>query len=162
MRFIEILLSNSNLKQAKLVNAAKKAMVEPSTGVKIINPAASQVIKDCAAISVNYLPLLVFGHYDNPFERLAQKFTKADIHEFIEAAKKNISYHHLLLVILGEIERKMPHAKQDVISITNAASVPSANNIDDPYGDYYAPFTETETQSKTVEDILCDAFCCAS
>ena len=135
-------------------------MADPSTGVKIINPAASQVIKDCAAISVNYLPVLIFGHYENPFERLSQKFTKADIREFIEAAKKNISCHHLLLVILGEVERKAPHALQENINIAKVVPTTGLNNIDDPYGDYYAPFTETETQNKTTEDILVEAFNC--
>ena len=56
MEFLKIILQNSNLKEAKLYGAAQKAATNPEIGITIQNKAAYHVIKDCAAITMSYLP----------------------------------------------------------------------------------------------------------
>jgi hypothetical protein len=51
MKFIDIILQNSQAKEAKLYGPATKASTNPETGVTILNPAAFHVIRDCANIT---------------------------------------------------------------------------------------------------------------
>ena len=79
MKFIDIILQNSQAREAKLLNPATKASTNPETGVTIVNPAAFHVIRDCAKLTVKYLPHYVFGLYANPFEVLKGKFEYNDV-----------------------------------------------------------------------------------
>jgi hypothetical protein len=74
MKFIDIILQNSQAREAKLVGPATKASTNPETGVTILNPAAFHVIQDCAKLTIKYIPHYVFGVYANPFEVLKGKF----------------------------------------------------------------------------------------
>ncbi len=105
MKFIEVLLKNSQIKEGKLYGPSKKASESPETGVLIQNPAAYHVIKDCATLAHKYLPHYVFGHYANPFEVLKGKFAKADIVEFVNSANSDIVYHQLLTLIVDKIRK---------------------------------------------------------
>lgn len=158
MKFIEILLKNSQIKEGKLYGPSKKASESPETGVVIQNPAAYHVIKDCATLAHKYLPHYIFGHYANPFEVLKGKFTKADIVEFVDAANSDIVCHQLLCLILDKI-RKTTNLL-DGQNITNIQSF-NVNQISssDPYGEYesYTAPIQTPKQSDTVS-IICDVF----
>lgn len=156
MKFIEILLNNSTVKEAKLYTAAKKASQKPDTGVTIINKSAYHVIKDSATIAYKYLPHFVFGQYQDPFQALKGKFQKEDIQEFLTAANSDFVYHQLLSLILDKIG-KSPEPQENK---------PVINDImpDDPYGEYgSANYEETGQQisdSKNLStlDLLCEAF----
>jgi len=110
MKFIETLLENSSSKQAKLYKAAKRASEDPSIGVTINNPAASHVIKDSAQVAIDYIPLLVFSSYNNPFEELKGKFSKEEVIEFVKASTNQLPLHQLLIIILEKVKRLVPGA----------------------------------------------------
>lgn len=110
MKFIEILLQNSSLKQAKLYKAAKRASEDPSIGITINNLAASHVIKDSAQVATDYIPLLIFSSYSNPFEELKGKFAKEDILEFVKGSTNQLPLHQLLIIILEKVKRLVPQA----------------------------------------------------
>lgn len=162
MKFIEILLQNCSLKEAKLYGAAQRAFENPSTGVTINNPAAAHVIKDCAKITLNYLPHFVFASYEKPFEQLHKKFSKENIKEFVDKANKDKSVQQLLVSILDKAKKDKPELfekqqvkKEEILSV-------DANN---PYGTYYSEEAETSSlqqspqeQEKTVEQILFECF----
>ena len=162
MKFIDILLENSKLKQAKLYKAAKKTFENPSIGITIQNPAASHVLKDSAEIAINYIPLLVFSSYENPFQELKGKFTKEDIIEFVSSSKNQLHFHQLLIIILEKVKRLVPEAclPKKVESEIKAATPDVL--MDDPYGDYYSEKTpaKEEAKEKTIEEVLYEAFSC--
>lgn len=158
MKFIEILLENSSLKQAKLYKAAKKASEDPSIGITINNPAAAHVIKDSAQVAVSYIPLLVFSSYENPFAELKGKFSREDILEFVKCSSSQLHFHQLLIIILEKVKRLAPEiCAPKKVQITQSASDVL---MDDPYGDYYAEKVQVEVKEKTIEEVLCEAFGC--
>lgn len=154
MRFIDIILENSKIKEARLINAAKKAALNPEIGITIQNKAAYHVIKDCASISVKYLPLYTFGSYAEPFKDLYSKFTKTEIQEFITSVDNSLESKQLLDIILsklGKVEDISPKQLTVPISIDESS---------DPYGDYGVreEVTTPTSNGSTTLDILCEAF----
>jgi hypothetical protein len=153
MKFIDQILQNSQIKEAKLYGPSKKAAERPETGVTIQTPAAFHVIKDCATLANKYLPHFVFGHYANPFEVLKGKFTREDIAEFINEANSDIVLNQLLALIVGKINLTLPQLVQ-----TPSTPVSNVTSSSDPYGDYesYSDIVPVATQDTTT--VLCNAF----
>lgn len=131
MEFIEIILHNSELMEAKLYKAAQKAASNPEFGITIQNKAAYHVIKDCANVALNYLPHMAFGSYENPFMTLKGKIKKKEILEFIQEAESSSSLTQLLDLILLKAEKlNLIPSKSVMIEIDKT------KNFSDPYGDY--------------------------
>lgn len=156
MKFIEILLKNSQIKEAKLYGPSQKASELPETGIIIQNPAAYHVIKDCATLTHKYLPHFVFGHYANPFEVLKGKFTKADIVEFVNGANSDIVLYQLLSLIIEKIKKTTNYQYEEQAP---AAVTFTQANATDPYGDYdsYTAPAQPTKQLDTVS-MMCEAF----
>ncbi len=152
MSFEDKIISNSSIKQRKLMRAAKVASEKPDTGVVIENKSAYFVIRDCADIAQKYLTLLCYGSYSNPIAELHGKFTEKEIIDFVSRSTDDSSSHlrHLLYTIFTDIARKdglyekvVPN-EPSVIDITEEG--------DDIYGDYdYAP---DSTEEKEGDDIV--------
>lgn len=161
MKFIEVILSNSTVKEAKLYPASKKASLKPDTGVTINSQAAYHVIKDCATIAHRYLPIFVFGQYQDPIQALKGKFKKSDIEEFLSSANSDFVHNQLLSIILDKVGKKPDMEK------TETKPVVQDIMSDDPYGEYgygieEAPIiTKTQDNTSTL-DILCQAFAVSS
>jgi hypothetical protein len=158
MEFIKIILENSNLKEAKLYNAARKAASNPEIGITIENKAAYFVIRDCANITLNYLPHFVFGSYQNPFESLKGKFKREVIAEFIKQSETSLPHNQLLHAIIAQAEKmKIISAQPSTTRKLDFASESSSN----PYGEYGSD-TEINLSSKdapvTPLEILCTVF----
>ena len=130
MKFIDILLNNSTVKEAKLYGAAKKASINPESGITIINKSAFHVIKDSATLTVRYLPHFIWGQYEDPFRALKGKFTKNDIVEFVNSTNSDFSNRQLLVLILSKIDK---NDKDEPVSDKNVSYDIMAS---DPYGDY--------------------------
>lgn len=159
MEFINVILKNCELKEAKIFNAAQKAAANPEIGITIQNKAAYHVIKDCAAITMQYLPHLAFGSYQNPFKSLKGKIKKDMIVEFIEETENNSSLKQLLYIILAKAE------ELDITSPTNAPigskQFELTDNTADPYGDYGSEqlsLNRPDKKELMPLDILCAAF----
>jgi hypothetical protein len=150
MKFIEVILKNSQIKEAKLYGPSKKASESPETGVVIQNPAAYHVIKDCATLTNKYLPHFVFGHYANPFEVLKGKFIKSDIVEFVEKANSDIVLYQLLTLILEKIKKQTGYQSEDMEQPPTQNT--SMQNSTDPYGDYES-YSPMQPQSKAVDTV---------
>jgi len=153
MNFIDQIIQNSQVKEAKLFGPSKKAAERPETGITIQTPAAFHVIKDCATLANKYLPHYVFGTYANPFEVLKGKFKREDIQEFVTAAMADIVLNQLMILILEKI-RKSPYMPE----VSTTVSV-EANNSADPYGDYESASTTVQTNKQLDPvSLLCIAF----
>jgi hypothetical protein len=154
MKFIDQILQNSQIKEAKLYGPSKKAAERPETGITIQTPAAFHVIKDCATLTTRYLPHFVFGHYANPFEVLKGKFTRDDIVDFVNEANSDIVLNQLLMLITSKINTSFPHLSQ-----TTPIPVAINTSSTDPYGDYESYSSSTVTVDKQdTTSILCIAF----
>ena len=70
MTFEEKIISNSKIRQSKLMRPAKLAFEKPDTGVKILKKGAFYLIKDSADITVKYLSHLCYGSFDDPIKLL--------------------------------------------------------------------------------------------
>jgi len=157
MKFIEILLQHSQIKEAKLFRPSLKASESPETGITIQNPSAYHVIKDCATLAHKYLPHYVFGHYANPFEVLKGKFTKGDIVDFINGANSDIVLNQLLNLILEKIKKMSGQSSEIKEPTASSAILPS--NTADPYGDYESFTTTThQPQQQDTVTLVCNAF----
>ena len=157
MKFIETLLENSKLKEAKLYSAAKKAFSNPDTGITIQNKSAYHVIKDCANITVKYLPHYIFANYECFFTELSGKFKRKDIEEFVSGAEKDIALNQLLILILELSGGLMEETPKVSISDNNDLE------ISDPYGEYGSGFEEHSikdetTNNSSVIETLCKLF----
>lgn len=161
MKFIEIILENSENKFAKLHKPAYKANQNPENGITIHNKSAFHVIKDCADIAHKYIPLYVFGEYLEPFSKLKGKFKKADIVEFVQSTKKNSQNEQLLCLIIHKSNEK--NKAQEALTVKS-----STFDSSDPYGDYGSESEVEDTKkyinqynqmndSDTIQ-LLCDLF----
>ena len=156
MRFVEVILENSGLKEAKLYSAALKASSNPESGITIQNKSAYHVIKDCANITTKYLPHFVFGEYADPIKVLSGKFKKQDITNFVQEAGKNYVLQQLLIIVLDKIK------KSGTVNFVSSQSSKATSVIEssNPYGEYGLA-SETaieEVSDKSDWDILCEAF----
>ena len=155
MRFIEILLENSKIKEAKLFSPAKKASNNPETGITIQNKSAYHVIKDCANITIKYLPHYIFAHYEYPFKELSGKFKRKEIEEFVSFTEKDIIFKQLLTLIIE---------KHGNVDIKPEVSIIDNNDLEfsDPYGEYGSGVeeqsTKIESTNSSIVDVLCKLF----
>ena len=153
MKFIDIILDNSDLKESKLMQAAQKAYNKPDTGITIQHKGAYNVIKDCANITLKYLPHYIFGAYTNPFTTLKGKFKKPDIEEFVKCSRDDYALDQLLTLILKKIESqniKPTTQKNDIVELDS----------NDPYGFYgLSEDSDDNSNTKTNDvDLICLAF----
>ena len=155
MKFIDIILQNSQAKEAKLYGPSKKASEKPETGITIQNPSAFHVIKDCATLANKYLPHYVFGLYANPIDVLKGKFTRADVEEFVQSANSDIVQHQLLILIL----KKAQQAVGEPSNSAEPAPINISASASDPYGEYES-YTQPATTTKSMDTvtIICTAF----
>ena len=157
MEFLKILFANSEVKEAKLINAANKAKANPEIGITINNKAAYHVIRDCADITIKYLPLYVFGNYKEPFQELKGKFSKKHLGEFILEAEKDLPLKQLLILILEKIKTEIP----EISSTEEKQKIDFSDHLSDPYGDYGQEVQQqvtTEPEEQTHLKLLSLAF----
>lgn len=159
MKFVKILFENSELKQAKLYQPAHKAYDKPDTGITIQHPGAYNVIKDCADITIKYLPHYVFGAYAHPFVSLKGKFKKPDIEEFVKKCRDDYTLNQLLVVIKEKCEAQ--NSSIQTIVYSNELLKSTSSDMDDPYDLYEMVEAHDEkTVSNNISDVdlLCLAF----
>lgn len=158
MKFIDIILDNSDLKESKLMQAAHKAYNKPDTGITIQHKGAYNVIKDCANITLKYLPHYIFGAYTNPFTTLKGKFKKPDIEEFVKCSRDDYALAQLLTIILEKNNSKNTPIINNIVPVKEDSDFEGS----DPYGLYGYGEEEIEIQPVNVKmndvDILCLAF----
>lgn len=155
MKFIDVILNNSDLNEAKLYSAAHKCLDKPDTGITIQHKGAYNVIRDCAKVTTRYLPHYIFGAYTKPFQTLKGKFTKPDIEEFVKKSRDDYALNQLLSIIVEKY-------KSENGAIEEAVNNFSENTLDsnDPYG-YYGmndEIDEAPVPKMSEVDMLCKAF----
>ena len=131
MKFIEKLIENTELKESKLYAAAQKCFAKPDTGITIQHKGAYNVIKDCANVTIRYLPHYIFGAYANPFDTLKGKFTKLEIEEFVKKSRDDYALEQLLTIIVNKFKNQPSKVEKKT-----ELAPKSDMGMSDPYGMY--------------------------
>ena len=138
MKFEEKILSTSKIKERMLIKPSSIAMVKPDTGVEIRKKSAYYVIRDCATIAHDYIPLKCYSSIKNPVKSLAGQFTKADIIDFVARSKSHAHTKQLLWVIFSDIYKAEADewvAPPEPVE-TEALEIDADADGEDIYGDY--------------------------
>lgn len=151
--FEQVILDNSSEQIAKLYNPAAKASDAPDTGVEIKNKAAYFVIRDCAKVTREYLPLHVWLLYSDPLIQLKGKFARKDVEDFLARSNKEEYARALKKVIVSDIKEKydVNHVQQSQVS---GQSVSIEADDDDIYGYYEGYGDAVEETSPVANDQL--------
>jgi len=139
MSFENKMLGSSKLKQRLLKRPAEIAADNPETGVIIENKSAYFVIRDCAMLASNYLPIFIYGNLPKPFITLKGVFSEKDIIDFVARAQSNKHTLQLLHLIFVDIAKKQGNATIEEIPIAAASTTldfSEDDGVDDIYGDY--------------------------
>ncbi len=157
MKFIDKLIENTELKESKLYAAAQKCFAKPDTGITIQHKGAYNVIKDCANVTVRYLPHYIFGAYANPFETLKGKFTKLEIEEFVKKSRDDYALEQLLTLIVNKF-KDQPSKVEKKTELAPKSDM----GMSDPYGMYGSDEFEVEDNLRNDQmgevELLCLAF----
>ena len=157
----QVIVKNSNQKIKALAPRAAKAAETPDHGVKIVTKGAYYVIRDCAQITVEYLPIKLYGYYDDPLEDLKGKFKKKEIESFVMRSKKSMEAGQLCNLMLIDARKKVRVGPKEELEF------PAEPDVDDVYGDYgsdsYTEDEEPEVEfdfddASQIVDVLCKAF----
>lgn len=151
MTFEEKIISNSKIRQSKLMRPAKLAFEKPDTGVKILKKGAFYLIKDSADITVKYLSHLCYGSFDDPIKDLKGKFTQAEIIDFVGRSKEEKYTNQLLNIILTDIgSTQVTSITDEPIEVEEDDEIDlSIDDVEDVYGDYEIETTPKTTSKKS-------------
>lgn len=133
-----VIVNNAKIKEAKLLNAAQKAVSAPETGITVQHPAALNVIRDCAICTVQYIPFLCLSSYADVFTALKGKVDISMVQDFTARAQSDAVTNQLLKLLLD----KCPTTPQEAIIPTSEA--------DDAYGEYER-YTDVAPKIKMVD-----------
>ena len=148
--FEQVILDNSSEQIAKLYKPAAKANDAPDTGVEIKNKAAYFVIRDCAKMTREYLPLHVWLLYDDPLVQLKGKFARKDVEDFLTRSNKDEHAKALKKVIVSDIKGKYEVAS---VQQSQSSSQPVSITVsdDDIYG-YYEGYDDAVEEPAPVNN----------
>jgi|TARA_R110000782_G_scaffold230661_1_gene316919 hypothetical protein len=154
--FEEVILENSQEQIAKLYGPAARAADKPDTGVEIKKKAAYFVIRDCAGMTRKYLPIHIWGLFNDPILDLKGKFTSNEVKNFLERAKTETDAILLKKLILSDIKEKY----EVIQSSSGSATVSYEADEADIYS-YYEEYEEglddsTETGDSEEEALTDD------
>ena len=106
MKFEQVIMQVSSIKERNLLHPASVAMNKPDTGVEIKKKSAYYVIRDCATIAHDYIPHKCYAHLSDPIDRLIGKLTRDDIEDFVERAAEQPHTRQLLNIIFTDIYKR--------------------------------------------------------
>lgn len=154
MTFEEKIISNSSIRQSKLMRPAKIAFEKPDTGVTINKKGAYYLIKDSAEVTIKYLVHLCYGSYKDPIKDLKGKFTQSEIIDFVGRSKEDQSTNQLLSVILADIGY-INQTFEIEETTTEEVDLTIDDDEDDVYGDYESEsVTSISTNTATSNEPL--------
>ena len=147
MTLEEVIIKESKNKVGQLYPVAKTASDNPDSGIVIKNKSAYYVIRDCAKIAREYIPIICYGNISD-LSVLEGKFTKTQIKNFVKRTESNIATKQLLELILSDAN--VENANEDIAEFDE-----ESDNIYGSYG--YTPKDDT-VEPKGMTDILCIIF----
>lgn len=135
-----------------LQRPAKIAATKPDTCVKIENKSAYYVIKDCADITLKYLPHFIYSGIKDPISKLRGNITEGDIQDFAKRALKEDHTQQLLRLILDDISRRDIQVHTPQASSSADIDFTLTGEETDVYGDY--DFEVTPVEEHVEESVM--------
>jgi len=89
------------------------------------------VIKDCADLTLKYLPHYIYSTLNKPIALLKGKVNESDIIDFVSRSSKSETTRQLLQIIVDDIIVDKPDIQEHVVT---DFTIPEG--VDDVYGDY--------------------------
>ena len=151
--FEDRILGLTNTRYRKLKRPAELAAAKPDTCVKILNKSAYYVIKDCAEITLKYLPHFIYSGIKDPIAKLRGNVPEQDIVEFVNRASRADHTQQLLRLVVDDIIKSDKEASDPVTPSSDAMDFTLTGDEDDVYGDYEYGFDsepEPEPELKSV------------
>jgi len=143
--------SLTQTRYGKLRRPAELAASKPDTCVKILNKSAYYVIKDCADITLKYLPHFIYSGIRDPITKLKGVVTESDIEDFANRSTREDHTQQLLRLILDDItKRSTPINTNTQQSTDTNIDFTLTGNEDDVYGDY--DFTTEHIDDDVADD----------
>ena len=135
-----------------LQRPARIAANNPSTCVKILNKSAYYVIKDCADITLKYIPHFVYSGIKDPITKLKGNVTEDEISEFANRSQKEDHTQQLLRLILDDISRR--NVPVHIVKANSEAEIDFTltGEENDVYGDYDYPTDELAEPESTSDN----------
>ena len=132
------ILQHSGVKERNLLRPAGIAMVKPDTGVEILVKSAYYVIRDCATIAHDYVPLKCYGAIQNPIEALQGVFAREDVIDFVARSKDEEHTKQLLYIIFSDIYRleAQDWTPPEPVITNQPLEIDADADHDEIYGDY--------------------------
>ena len=152
--FEQIILDNSKLPIAKLYSKTQKAIENPLTGIeKVSNKYVQLVIKDCAKVARAYLPVMIYGAYENPVNTLKGKFAKKDITDLVGRSEKSLEVRQLLKLVIISAQKYVIDQQLKSPDLVVEHETKDKIEVDDVYGDYGQTPDVPETETVEVPDL---------
>ena len=127
----DVIINLSDSRFRNLRRPATIASQSPETQVKILNKSAYFVIKDCADLTLKYLPHYIYSTLNKPIALLKGKVNESDIIDFVSRSSKSETTRQLLQIIVDDIIVDKPDIQEHVVT---DLTIPEG--VDDVYGDY--------------------------
>ncbi|MDB4464456.1 hypothetical protein N9033_00130 [bacterium] len=141
----DVIIGLSSTRFKNLQRPAIIASKSPETQVKILNKSAYYVIKDCADITLKYLPHYLYSHLKNPIASLKGKVSEQNIIDFVGRSGKSETTRQLLQIIVDDIVIDKPD-----ISDATITDFTIPEGVDDVYGDYGYTSDEPTNESPSL------------
>ena len=151
--FEDRILGLTNTRYRKLKRPAELAAEKPDTCVKILNKSAYYVIKDCAEITLKYLPHFIYSGIKDPIAKLRGNVPEQDIVDFVSRASKADHTQQLLRLVVDDIIKSDKDTSEIPTTSHSPVDFTLTGNEDDVYGDYEYGFDsdpEPEPELKSV------------
>ncbi|MBW3020039.1 hypothetical protein KY334_01975 [Candidatus Woesearchaeota archaeon] len=136
--FEQKVLDNSNQPIRNLYPRAVKASENPLTGItKTTNKYVELVIRDCATVAKKYLPIMVYGSYQDPINTLKGKIEAKEIIDLVGRSEKVLETRQLLKLVLSSAQKyQIDKQLKTNDLITDHETKDPVADVDDVYGDY--------------------------
>lgn len=134
--FEDRILGLTNTRYRKLKRPAELAAAKPDTCVKILNRSAYYVIKDCAEITLKYLPHYIYSGIKDPIAKLKGNIPEQDIKDFVTRSSKADHTQQLLRLVVDDIIKSDKDTSEPPVTPPENIDFSLTGNEDDVYGDY--------------------------
>jgi hypothetical protein len=134
--FEDKVISITSSRYRNLKRPATLAASSPDTCVTILNKSAYYVIKDCADLTLKYLPHFIYSGLKDPISKLRGSVIEEEIVDFVDRSTREDHTQQLLRLILDDIQKKKAVITPQFANSKSKIDFSLTGEEGDVYGDY--------------------------
>jgi len=134
--FEDKVISITSSRFRNLKRPATLAASSPDTCVTILNKSAYYVIKDCADLTLKYLPHFIYSGLKDPISKLRGSVIEEEIVDFVKRSTREDHTQQLLRLILDDIQKKKAVIVPVFANSESKIDFSLTGDEGDVYGDY--------------------------